>query len=212
MNINDNEDPKNANIHLSIDQSAFGQVTCDTLDVNFDLSCGDITMNPIYGGAATQIQNSISASISGKQDTINSNSDLSLNTLSCVDLNISGTVIGLPIDQELRQIKGMGPNGLQLNLEFGGVSPTAMFSIPITAPSATFSGYVICQSDINCEGLVANSVNCFSDLNCGGDLSANSIQGAAAVQIQNSINASVSGKQDLLNNGNSLNSSAVRVL
>ena len=61
--------------------------------------------------------------------------------VSCQDLTIAGTVTGLPIDQELRQIKGQQPDGsLAVNLEFGGPTVQAMFSCPITAPSATING------------------------------------------------------------------------
>ena len=63
--------------------------------------------------------------------------------LTCQSLAITGgAVTGLPIDQELRQIKGAQPDGsVAVNLEFGG-SPTvaATFSCPVTAPSATING------------------------------------------------------------------------
>ena len=73
--------------------------------------------------------------------------------VSCQNLTIGGTVTGLPIDQELRQIKGAQPDGsVAVNLEFGG-SPTvqAAFSCPITAPSATFSG------DVNVTGQITST-------------------------------------------------------
>ena len=40
-------------------------VTCQ-----FDLGCGTLTASSIYGGAATQIQNTIKSSIQSKQNTL----------------------------------------------------------------------------------------------------------------------------------------------
>ncbi len=81
--------------------------------------------------------------------------------LTCQSLAITGgAVTGLPIDQELRQIKGAQPDGsLAVNLEFGG-SPTAQatFSCPITAPSATFNGDVNVTGQINSTRVACNFV------------------------------------------------------
>ena len=41
-------------------------VTCQ-----FDLNCGNLTANSIYGGAATQITNAINNAVSTKQDILN---------------------------------------------------------------------------------------------------------------------------------------------
>ena len=72
--------------------------------------------------------------------TVNTRGYVADNLVVNGNTSFTGTVSGLPIEQELRQILGMGPNGKQVNVEFGGQSPTAMFSIPITAPSAIISG------------------------------------------------------------------------
>ncbi len=81
--------------------------------------------------------------------------------LTCQSLAITGgAVTGLPIDQELRQIKGAQPDGsLAVNLEFGG-SPTvqATFSCPITAPSATFNGDVNVTGQITSTRVASNYV------------------------------------------------------
>ena len=80
--------------------------------------------------------------------------------VSCQNLTIGGTITGLPIDQELRQIKGAQPDGsVAVNLEFGG-SPTveATFSCPITAPSATFTGDVSVTGQITSTRVACNFI------------------------------------------------------
>ena len=80
--------------------------------------------------------------------------------VSCQDLTIAGTVTGLPIDQELRQIKGQQPDGsVAVNLEFGG-SPTvqATFSCPITAPSATINGDLAVSGQITSTRVACNFI------------------------------------------------------
>ena len=53
----------NANLEVSIDASAFGNITCNTLISNFDIQCGDLQALSIYGGAAIQIQQNIDNAI-----------------------------------------------------------------------------------------------------------------------------------------------------
>ena len=79
--------------------------------------------------------------------------------VSCQDLTIAGTVTGLPIDQELRQIKGQQPDGsLAVNLEFGGPTVQAMFSCPVTAPSATINGDLAVTGQVTSTRVACNFI------------------------------------------------------
>ena len=79
-----------SNTHNLTDTSVtFGTpVTCQ-----YDLSCSTLTASSIYGGASTQIMNAINSAVSTKQDTIDSNANLNVNTLtSSSDVVINGNI------------------------------------------------------------------------------------------------------------------------
>ena len=57
-------DPKNANLEISNNETAFGSITCNALISNTSIQCGDLTASALYGGAVVQIQQNIDNAIS----------------------------------------------------------------------------------------------------------------------------------------------------
>lgn len=93
LNLDDPDDPKNANIELSIDESAFNQITCNTLVSNFDIQCGDLTAQSLYGGAALQIQQNIDNAIAAAALTAQAPLSISNENVLSIDLSTIQTQI-----------------------------------------------------------------------------------------------------------------------
>ena len=64
FNNKDLSAPKNANLEISINEIAFGSITCNALISNTSIQCGDLTASTLYGGAVVQIQQNIDNAIS----------------------------------------------------------------------------------------------------------------------------------------------------
>jgi cyclophilin family peptidyl-prolyl cis-trans isomerase len=93
LNLDDPDDPKNANIELSINESAFNQITCNTLVSNFDIQCGDLTAQSLYGGAALQIQQNIDNAIAAAALTAQAPLSISNENVLSIDLSTIQTQI-----------------------------------------------------------------------------------------------------------------------
>ena len=92
FNSKDLSDPKNANLEISINETAFGSITCNALISNTSIQCGDLTASALYGGAVVQIQQNIDNAISAA--ALSAERPLSItNNLLSIDLSLMQTQI-----------------------------------------------------------------------------------------------------------------------